>query len=129
MSDNQTLSYLSEIHKQCFEKGWEANEFADYEFILEQGKGFIAWQKIVDEAEIKTICVAPQFRGNGIANKLCKEMIAKCQGLKRILLEVDEANLAAINLYKKHGFIQYSLRKNYYSNGNNAVLMEKSLQK
>ena len=44
--------------------------------------------------------------------------------ISQINLEVNSNNTIAINLYKKFGFKQVGLRKNYYSNGD-ALLFSK----
>ena len=49
----------------------------------------------------------------------------KNQDLNKVLLEVRESNLPAKNLYIKHGFEQISIRKKYYSDGENAVILIK----
>ena len=38
-------------------------------------------------------------------------------------LEVRVSNSVAIKFYEKHGFVKHSIRKNYYSNGEDAILM------
>ncbi len=42
------------------------------------------------------------------------------------MLEVNEKNTPAILLYKKYGFEQISVRKNYY-NDDDAIIMNKIL--
>ena len=48
--------------------------------------------------------------------------------LKIINLEVRESNISAIKLYKKFGFEVCGLRKKYYNNTENAILMKKALE-
>ena len=43
---------------------------------------------------------------------------------KKLILEVSEQNINAINLYKKHNFVEINRRKGYY-NGIDAIIMEK----
>ena len=42
-----------------------------------------------------------------------------------ISLEVRETNLGARRFYERQGFKSVAIRKNYYSNGDNAILMVK----
>ena len=49
----------------------------------------------------------------------------KFEDYKIAYLEVRENNFAAIDLYNKFGFQQISLRKEYYSNGEDAIVMIK----
>jgi len=43
----------------------------------------------------------------------------------KFLLEVNEKNKKALKLYKKIGFEEISIRKNYYGKDENAVIMIK----
>ena len=49
--------------------------------------------------------------------------LSKKSNLKSITLEVNEQNIPAINLYKKFNFEQVGIRKKYYNNSQNAVIM------
>jgi ribosomal-protein-alanine N-acetyltransferase len=46
---------------------------------------------------------------------------------KECYLEVRESNIAAINLYKKLAFKQAKTIKNYYADGENAIVMAQKL--
>ena len=59
-----------------------------------------------DEFELAKMAVSPDFRGFGISNSLmtaCTEY-ARRQGKKRIILESNTKQMAAIRLYRKFGF-------------------------
>lgn len=84
--------------------------------------GYIYYSKIYDRLEINNILVAESRRREGIASKLFDYLLEK-ENLP-ITLEVDETNNKAINLYKKIGFKEVSIRKNYYGN-HDGILMEK----
>lgn len=118
VADHKTMA---KMHAACFDKGWLAADFAGYDYIL-LASGFVAYKTVLDETEIKTICVLPASRKQGIASQLLAQLIAGQKG-KTIFLEVEESNEAAINLYKKHGFETFSTRQNYYGAGRHAVLM------
>ena len=47
--------------------------------------------------------------------------------ISSIILEVNEKNIPAIRLYKKYGFKQIGLRKKYYNNSDNAIIMSLSI--
>lgn len=55
----------------------------------------------------------------GISNLFISYLIHYCKenGLSKINLEVNSFNHVAIQLYKKFGFLQVGIRKNYYKNG------------
>ena len=72
------------------------------------------------------IVTKKNMRNIGIASQLLTEVIRYCKNLnlKSIYLEVNENNLSAIHLYEKYGFKRIGLRKKYYNNTDNAILME-----
>ena len=58
-----------------------------------------------------------------------QKMIDYCKqkNISKIFLEVDDKNLPAISLYEKFNFKQIDKRKNYYKNGNSAIIYELKL--
>ena len=84
---------------------------------------------ILEQADIMNIVVKKDFRRLNIGSMLLENLIliSKNAGCKKIMLEVNEKNLPAIYLYKKYGFKQISIRKKYYNNQENAIIMELSL--
>lgn len=92
--------------------------------------GYIFSHIYEDFIEIERIGIMKDERRNNLGEKLIKEIenVAFKKGLKRILLEVRESNLSAINLYQKLNFKKDSIRKNYYKiDKENALLMSKKL--
>ena len=49
------------------------------------------------------------------------------EGGDSVFLEVRENNANARHFYERHGFEPYSVRKNYYSDGETAILYKKNL--
>ena len=90
--------------------------------------GFAGIKIIIDEADIMNIVVKKSYRNNGIGSLLLENLIliSNKKNFNFIDLEVDCKNTIAINLYKKFGFEEISLRKNYYKN-NDAMIMKKKL--
>ncbi len=80
---------------------------------------------ILDEADIMNIVTKKDKRNLGFAGLLLNELInlAKKKNCKTITLEVNENNLPAIKLYKNFNFKEVGKRKNYYQNGDTAILM------
>lgn len=93
--------------------------------------GFGGIWTIVDTVHIANIVVKKDMRKMGIGSSILQELIKICKvlNMKEITLEVNEHNKAAINLYKKFGFEQVGLRKKYYSNTDNALIMTKSVKR
>lgn len=90
--------------------------------------GFVGMKCVLDEADIMNIVTKKDKRNLGIGYTLLTELIniAKEKRIKKITLEVNENNVSAIHLYKKIGFKEISIRKNYY-NTDNALIMQISL--
>lgn len=95
----------------------------------ENGKiaGFLSVIKNYDCADVMMIATDLKYRRNGVATKLLSEAIGmlKNLGVNRLLLEVNETNIGAIELYKKLGFKQISIRKKYYKGKFDALIMER----
>lgn len=87
--------------------------------------GFAGFLKICDEADIMNIVTKIDKRHLGIGSKLLSSLIniAKEQNLKTITLEVNVNNQIAINLYNKFNFKKTGLRKKYYNNTDDAIIM------
>ena len=87
--------------------------------------GFAGFLKICDEANIMNIVTKVDKRLLGIGSKLMQALIdeAKKQNLTSITLEVNDKNFQAIKLYEKFGFKRIGLRKKYYNNTDDAILM------
>lgn len=74
---------------------------------------------------IYSIAVHPAARGRQIGQRLIDTAIeyAAQHSLSMISLEVRVDNEAAINLYKKNGFIVSSVIRDYYDDGSDAIRM------
>lgn len=90
---------------------------------------FIHYSVIYERAELNYIYVKPDYRGGKVASLLMDEMIKRCisKSVQAITLEVRRGNEAAIQLYKKYGFEEISVRKNYYKD-EDGIMMEKVLK-
>ena len=82
-------------------------------------------QFVLDEATITNIVTKKVIRNAGIGSQLLEFIINYCKSnnMKTITLEVNENNISALKLYKKFNFEQIGLRKNYYNNTDNAIIM------
>jgi len=89
----------------------------------------IAWL-IVDEIHIATIATHPDFRKQGIGEKLLWMTLLSAQdeGAVTSFLEVRESNVAALKMYHKFGYKESGRRQGYYlDNGEGAILMTMEL--
>lgn len=85
--------------------------------------GFIHIQDLIDEIDVINIAINEENRRKGYASKLIEHVINYAKD-KKIILEVSDQNISALNLYKKYNFIEINRRKGYY-NGIDAIIMEK----
>lgn len=88
--------------------------------------GFAGILLIIDQVNIMNIVVKKDKRNFGIGSSLLEEIIrySKIHNATSITLEVNEKNIPAIKLYEKYGFKQVGLRRKYYNNEDNAILMD-----
>ena len=95
--------------------------------------GFAMCWFIMDECHIGNIAVLPSYRKQGVATMLLNNLLEDCSehGTTNLLLEVRVSNLHAQNLYKKLGFQELIIRKQYYKNNDgtyeDAIIMNKEL--
>ena len=86
--------------------------------------GYLFGWHVMDEYHLNNIAIGKQFRGNGAAIHLLKNMISYLNDIKvySVLLEVSSSNLPARKLYEKMGFVSQGERKDYYTKWDDAVL-------
>ena len=100
--------------------------------------GYVAFYGTIESIDIFEIAIKKEYQGQCFGEKLLTESMRnllknnKNSKIKNIhfsenkfLLEVNENNIKALKLYKKIGFEQISVRKNYYGNNENAIIMMK----
>ena len=77
---------------------------------------YVLCQDLFPEIEILRFGVKRKFQLQGKGKFLLKSLISllKKKKYNRIFLEVNTSNSRAISLYKQFGFIDISIRKNYY---------------
>ena len=77
---------------------------------------YVLCQDLFPEIEILRFGVKRKFQLQGNGKFLLKSLISllKQKNYNRIFLEVNTSNSSAISLYKQFGFIDISIRKNYY---------------
>ncbi len=80
-------------------------------------------------ADLLTIAILPDFRGQGLAQSMLAELEswAKAKGATEVILEVDVNNAGAIRLYSFARYEEISIRANYYGLGLDALIMRKEL--
>jgi len=93
--------------------------------------GYIATMDI-DEVTSKIIAFAvrKEFRRMGIGKMLLRNAIDRIvgRGKRKIMLEVRVSNIPAQQLYKKFGFVIADVLPSYYSDGEDAYLMVRTIR-
>jgi ribosomal-protein-alanine N-acetyltransferase len=122
---------LVAIHGDAFARSWSSDDFAALiadrtvfalalrrqgVFSRRRLVGFALVRSVAGEAEILTVAVAPADRGLGFGRRLMEEALRRLyrEGAAACFLEVDEANVAAVRLYRSLGFEVVGKRKGYY---------------
>jgi ribosomal-protein-alanine N-acetyltransferase len=122
-----SMSFKTPWTKDSIEKEFD-NKFARYVVAIKENTviGFGGLWLILDEGHITNIAVHPEYRGIGAGDMIVDALTEICilEGIASMTLEVRKSNIAAQNLYKKHGFIEAGTRKKYYTDTNeDAIIM------
>ncbi|MBN2604802.1 MAG: ribosomal protein S18-alanine N-acetyltransferase [Bacilli bacterium] len=103
------------------------NEMSRYYIVCVDKKraGYVGSWLTIPNAEILNLFVIEKYRGLGLGKLLMNEVIKTCmeEHIEMLTLEVRVSNEYAIFMYKELGFVQGGIRKNYYSNGEDALLL------
>ena len=92
--------------------------------------GFGGIWKAVDDIHITDIVVRKTQRNNGIGSAILYKLIEISKfdnNIKALTLEVHSNNIPAQKLYEKFDFKRVGLRKKYYNNTDDAIIMTKKL--
>ena len=120
------LASVTELAQSVDPYAWNTEQFrgcllgAHYRnWVLDQaGKivGFLIVIALEDEYELVNIAIAKSEQHQGLGKKLLAHLFQECHEhpVATIWLEVREGNFPAVQLYKKSGFIQTGIRRDYY---------------
>lgn len=143
-AEMQDAAAIAAIHATGFDRPWGLIEFERLlaeENILahaaaaDEGgaQGFALSRLAADEAELLSIGVLPQRRGEGVAGRLLaahREALL-LNRIKVLFLEVKEGNQPALALYRRQGFTEVSRRQAYYRKADGsaatAIVMRRAL--
>lgn len=132
------LSALRQLEKICFpEDAWPLLDLIGVLSLpnvirfkavrVDQMIGFVAGDKKSSVLGwIATIGVLPEYRRQGVA----AELLAECEnrlGVSQIRLSVRLGNTSAIRLYERFGYQRVDIWPNYYQDGTDALVFEKTL--
>lgn len=103
------------------------NKMSRYFIALVDGKrvAYVGSWLTIPNAEILNLFVIEKYRGLGIGKRLINKVIKVCneENIEMLTLEVRASNEFAIKMYKELGFTVGTIRKKYYENSEDALLM------
>lgn len=123
---DELFQQLERVERECFGDSWSQSTFlaelnnplnilctADHDGYI---AGFALGRVAADEGELFQIAVLPEFRRQGAASVLLKQLHRemKSRGAATCFLEVRSRNSGAIALYEGAGYEYAGTRKNYY---------------
>ncbi len=91
--------------------------------------GFICFRNMAGESELLNIAVHPHYRRLGAGRKLMEFYIefSSRGGGRAFYLEVHSSNQSAIRLYQSFSYQSFGVRKKFYQNKFDALLMVKKV--
>ncbi|MED4228197.1 ribosomal protein S18-alanine N-acetyltransferase [Neobacillus cucumis] len=121
-------SFTTPWSREAFYNEIHNNKFAVYIVLEEDNKiiGYCGTWIVIDEAHVTNIAILPEYRGKRLGDALLNKLIsvAREMGARSMTLEVRVTNHVAQSLYRKFGFKNGGIRKNYYSdNQEDALIM------
>jgi [ribosomal protein S18]-alanine N-acetyltransferase len=112
-------SFTTPWSREAFYNELHNNRFAVYIVLEENNKilGYCGAWIVIDEAHVTNVAILPEYRGRKLGEALLQKMMsmAREMGAKSMTLEVRVTNHVAQSLYRKLGFQDGGIRKNYYS--------------
>ncbi len=125
------IGQILPIENDCYSDHWNSSHFL-YEIYNQHSKSYVALSEhdsvygyIITHHILDNI----SCRRTGVASKLLMHLsdIAKNENVNTIDLEVRKSNIIALSLYRKEQFEILGERRNFYSDGENAIIMRKNM--
>ena len=102
------------------------NSMTDSVWIFEFKKkiiGFLIEQRCLDEITILNVAVDKKYQNNGFGKKIISQYLSIIPINSVVFLEVKINNFIAQKIYTALDFEKVGTRKNYYNNGEDALIM------
>jgi ribosomal-protein-alanine N-acetyltransferase len=126
------------IENRVYPKPWspgvfdaELDQMRDgyrYYVVIRQGSTVLGYAGLLysgDDAHVTNIAVDPDHRRAGLGARLLAHLAhhGRDAGFINLTLEVRVSNTGAQELYRKFGFVPAGVRKNYYEDVEDAIVM------
>ncbi|MCP3424885.1 ribosomal protein S18-alanine N-acetyltransferase [Rothia sp. AR01] len=101
--------------------------------VVQDGAGVVVayagMMAVGDTGDVQTIAVVPEHEGRGVGRWLMERMHRQAReaGAATMMLEVRADNPRAEGLYSSLGYERIHVRRRYYPDGADAVIMRKTL--
>jgi [ribosomal protein S18]-alanine N-acetyltransferase len=132
----EDLDQIMEVEHASFTTPWSReafynelfnNKFAVY-LVLENDNrviGYCGVWIVIDEAHVTNIAILPDYRGRKLGEAMLRQLmlVSMQKGARSMTLEVRVTNHVAQSLYRKLGFQNGGIRKNYYSDNQEDALV------
>lgn len=130
---------IAKLEEECFSDPWSLQAVEETSLrqdfvglvIEEDGaiQGYVGCLFAFEQADVLLIAVSKNYRGKGYGKLLLEKMLdlLKINQVKSVFLEVRKSNAVARACYIGRGFKEIAVRKGYYSNGEDAIIMEKQI--
>ncbi|MCK5129899.1 MAG: ribosomal protein S18-alanine N-acetyltransferase [Clostridiales bacterium] len=124
----EAYCFASPWSKASFTQELENNQCTRYIVAVKDDKviGYGGIWLIINEAHITNIAVKENYRKKRIGTMILKSLMQiawEALEIKKMTLEVRNGNHIAQQLYRKYGFMTAGIRKKYYEDNEDAVIM------
>ena len=103
------------------------NSITDSAWIFEVKKkiiGYLIEQRCQNEISILNVAVHKKYQNNGFGKNIVSQYLSLLPNNSVVFLEVKINNVIARKIYTALNFEEIGLRKNYYNNGDDALIMK-----
>ena len=132
----QDVDAIWEIEQSVFSSPWSREQLA-HELVVNPTTGhwvlddensmigYIMSYIVHYEVQIINIAVRLSCQYRGYGKRILSEFLSQFDKKTYLFLEVRESNLPAYQLYSNFGFKQIEIRRKYYHDGEDAIVMVK----
>jgi len=136
--DRRDIREVMPIENAVYPKPWTERVFTDEIEMMRRdqrlylvgrvGRTLVGYCGLLyadDAAHVTNIAVHPEWRSRGIATEFMLELTERAiaAGFASLTLEVRHTNEDAQGLYRRFGFVPAGVRKRYYENTDDAIVM------
>ncbi len=136
IATSNDLADILSIEKKVFKHPWSKEQLswelnsqpaAENYVMIARGNmiGYLFSHVVDDDVQILNIAIDIPFQHKGYGEQLLSYFLDQFNTDSSIHLEVRKSNFPAINLYLKFGFHETGTRKGYYTDGEDAIIMQR----